>query len=167
MKAFIYLIAGIMGLLIVTTTTASEKQVVGWIEKIRIFPGGFVLPAKIDTGADNSSLSVKDFTLFDRDNADWVRFTVIDSGGKEHELERKLVRVAKIKRHSGPRQERPVVLLGICLGKYYHEAEVNLVDRSKFKFPLLIGRSFAADAVIVDPSATYTADPECPGAPVE
>jgi hypothetical protein len=167
MKAVIYLIIGILALLTVTTSTASEKQVVGWVERVRIFPGGFVLPAKIDTGADNSSLNVEGFTVFDRNNEDWVRFTVVDSNGKEHELERRLVRVAKIKRHSGPRQERPVVLLGICLGKHYRETEVNLVDRSKFKFPLLIGRSFTADAVVVDPAATYNAEPECPGAPVE
>lgn len=167
MKSAICLIVGLLGLLLVTTATASEKKVVGWIEKARIFPRGFVLPAKIDTGADNSSLNVREFTLFDRGDEAWVRFTVIDSEGKEHKLERKLVRVAKIKRHSGPRQERPVVLLGICVGGYYNETQVNLVDRSKFKYPLLIGRSFAADAMIVDPSATYTLEPECPGAPVE
>lgn len=167
MKVAICLIAGVLGLLMITTPTAAEKQVVGWIEKARIYPGGFVLPAKIDTGADNSSLNVEAFTLFDRGNEEWVRFTVTDSDGKEHKFERKLVRLAKIKRHTGPRQERPVVMLGICLGKYYNETQVNLVDRSKFKFPLLIGRSFAAEAVVVDPSVTYTVEPECPGAPVE
>jgi hypothetical protein len=167
MKSVICIIVGVLGLLLATSATASEKKVVGWIERARIFPGGFALPAKIDTGADHSSLNVKGFTLFDRDNEDWVRFTVTDDDGKEHKFERKMVRLAKIKRHSGPRQERPVVLLGICVGGHYHETEVNLVDRSKFKYPLLIGRSFSADAMIVDPSATYTVEPDCPGASVE
>ena len=119
----------------VTTGIASEKQLVGWIEKARIFPGGLVLPAKIDTGADNSSLNVPGYTLFDRDNEEWVRFTVFDNDGKPHEYERKLIRLAKIKRNKCPRQKRPVVMLGICVGKRYQEVEVNLVDRSKFEIP--------------------------------
>ena len=92
---------------------------------------------------------------------------VIDDTGKQHKLEKKLVRLAKIKRHSGPRQERPVALLGICVGAFYREVEVNLVDRSKFKYPLLVGRSFLSGALTVDPSKTYSVEPACPGAPVE
>ena len=60
-----------------------------------------------------------------------------------------------------------MVLLGICVGAYYREVEVNLVDRSKFKYPLLVGRSFLSGALIVDPSKTYAVEPNCPGAPVE
>lgn len=167
MKATVFLISAVLGLLMVATPAASEKQLVGWVEKARIFPGGLVLAAKIDTGADNSSLNVTDFSVINRENEPWVRFTVADSGGNEHKFERRLVRLAKIKRHSGPRQERPVVLLGVCVGRKYREVEVNLVDRSKFKYPLLIGRSFASDTLLVDSSAQYTVEPECPGAPVE
>ena len=34
------------------------KPVVGWLEQIRIFPSGLLFEAKLDTGADVSSLSV-------------------------------------------------------------------------------------------------------------
>jgi hypothetical protein len=146
---------------------ASEKEIIGGFEKARIFPGGYQLSAKIDTGADHSSLNVTDFTPFRRETADWVRFIVVDDNGKEHKLEKKLLRLTRIKRHSAPRQERPVVLLGICVGSHYREAEVNLVDRGQFKFPLLIGRSFLSGAFIVDPSKSYSVEPACPGGPVE
>jgi len=167
MKATFYLLAIASSIPIIATAFASEKHMVGWLEKARIFPGGYQVSAKIDTGADNSSLNVRNFTAFQREGQEWARFTVTDDSGKEHKLEKKIVRLAKIKRHSGPRQERPVVLLGICVGAVYREVEVNLVDRSKFKYPLLVGRSFMSGALTVDPSKTYAVEPNCPGAPGE
>jgi len=167
MKATFYLIVIASSILAAATAFASEKLVVGWLEKARIFPGGFRLSAKIDTGADNSSLSVQDLTWFQREGEEWVRFVVIDEAGRQHKLEKKLVRLARIKRHSAARQERAVALLGICVGAIYREVEVNLVDRSKFKYPLLVGRSFLSGALTVDPSKTFSVEPECPGAPVE
>jgi hypothetical protein len=167
MKATFYLLMIASSISVIATALAAEKQTVGWLEKARIFPGGYQISAKIDTGADNSSLNVQDFTAFQRDGQEWARFTVIDDNGKQHKLEKKIVRLAKIKRHSAPRQERPVVLLGICLGAVYREVEVNLVDRSKFKYPLLVGRTFMSGALTVDPSKTYAVEPDCLGAPVE
>jgi hypothetical protein len=167
MKAAVGLIIGMSGLLMATIATASQTQVVGWLERALIFPGGFALSAKMDTGADNSSLNVPDFTIENREGQEWVRFKVIDGEGKTHQFEKKLVRVAKIKRHGAPRQERPVVMLGICVGKHYREVEVNLVDRRTYKYPLLIGRSFMSGAMIVDPSKSFVLEPECRGAPVE
>ncbi len=167
MKAIFYLLMIVSSIPVIATVFASEKHMVGWLEKALIFPGGYELSAKIDTGADNSSLSVRDVTMFQREGEEWARFTVIDDNGKQHNLEKKLVRVAKIKRHAAARQERPVVLLGICVGAFYREVEVNLVDRTKFKYPLLVGRSFLSGALTVDPAKTYAVEPNCPGAPVE
>lgn len=164
MRTWFSLLSCVIGVLGLAGVVLSEtKQMVGWAEKVRIFPGNLMLLAKIDTGADNCSLHVPDFTLFERNGAQWIRFEVKDQSGDSATLERQVVRTAKIKRHSGRRQERPVVLLNICLGKIVREAEVNLVDRARFKFPLLIGRSFMADRISVDPSVQYTMEPDCPG----
>jgi len=119
MKTVVGLVMAILSVFVAATANASERQSVGWIERAAIFPGGFVLPAKMDTGADNSSLSVTDFTLDHRDGQEWVRFSVIDGDGKPHAFERKLVRIARIKRSDATAQERPVVMLGICVGKYF------------------------------------------------
>ena len=143
------------------TASAGNKQVVGWVEKARISPGNIVLAAKMDSGADNSSLNVPDFTEFERNGEKWVRFELVSDNGHNTVIERKLVRVAKIKRHGGSRQIRPVVLMGICVGNYYRQVEVNLVDRSNFKYPLLIGRSFMQDKILIDPSVQYTLEPAC------
>jgi hypothetical protein len=155
----LFLLIGISG--IATGVHADMKPIFGWVERARISPAHVVLSAKLDTGADHSSLNVGHVTAFQRDGEDWVRFEVTSDEGKTETLERKLVRTAKIKRHSGPRQERPVVRLGICIGNFYGETEVNLVDRSRFKYQLLIGRSFMQDKLLVDPSRQYTSEPQC------
>ena len=64
-------------------------------------------------------------------------------------------------RHTGNSQMRPVILLRICLGGVRKEAEVNLVDRSRFKYPLLIGRSFLAGDFLIDSDQTYLLKPLC------
>lgn len=142
-----------------------DKLIVGWVEKVRIFPGNVVVHAKVDTGADNSSLNAPAMEEFTRDGAKWVRFDFTTREGKTVTIEREVVRVAKIKRHTGKRQERPVVRMRICIGNVSREAEVNLVDRSRFKYEMLIGRSFMGDKLLVDPSKKYTRDPLCAGAP--
>jgi hypothetical protein len=43
----------------------------------------------------------------------------------------------------------------------YKEVEVNLEDRSKFNYQLLIGRSYLKNSFLVDASATFTLKPNC------
>lgn len=54
-----------------------------------------------------------------------------------------------------------MVALGICLGGYRRIAEVNLVNRARFEYPMLIGRSFLANDFLVDPGATLLLEPRC------
>ena len=163
MKSVFSLFPMIFGLGFAANLGGGSKQVMGVIEDARIFPGNFIISAKLDTGADNSSLNVRGLTQFHREGAPWVRFEVTDRDGKSVTIERNLVRTAKIKRHQGPRHERPVVLMGVCIGNHYKEVEVNLVDRSRFKYQLLIGRSFLKGGIVVDPGLERTAEPECRG----
>jgi hypothetical protein len=138
-----------------------DKQTVGWIEKALIYPGGVPFDAKLDTGAATTSINAVDIEKFDQNGQEWVRFNAVDKSGKRFPFERKLLGVAEIKRHQGPPQRRYVVKMGICVGNHYADTDVNLIDRSRFKYPLLIGRSFMAGRLIPDPSAEYTVEPEC------
>ena len=167
MKIIFYLlaIAGVISLVLTPLVTAQNKQVVGWLEKIHIYPGNLVIHAKLDTGAKNSSLNVSHLTVFQCNGEQWVRFNVASRYGKTVTIERKVERTAKIKRHGAKPQIRFAVLLGICLGNVYKEVEVNLVDRSGFIYQMLIGRSFLAGNFIVDPAAKYTSKPNCKGVP--
>ena len=86
---------------------------------------------------------------------------MVTLSGRKVTLERRLVREARIKRHQGKVQIRPVVRLEICLGKFYKEMEVNLVDRRGYKYPMLVGRSFLGGLVAVDLSLQYQVEPDC------
>jgi hypothetical protein len=140
---------------------AHAKEIVGWVEKVRIYPGKLLVEARVDTGADISSLHCDCITSFDRNGEKWVSFVVETSDGRPVLMERKVVRVAKIKRHFGEVQERMVVKLGVCLGKTYKEAEVTVVDRSGLTYPMLIGRDFLEGDFLVDPSVSYKTEPQC------
>ncbi|MDQ1240350.1 MAG: hypothetical protein QG577_2536 [Thermodesulfobacteriota bacterium] len=161
MNIGIHLLICAMLILVPVGLLGQDKQSVGWIEKAIIVPSNMVLDAKLDTGADTSSINAVDINKFDRDGETWVRFTVVDKTGKKVTLERKLLGVAEIKRHQGPPQKRLVVSLGICIGGHYAETDVNLVDRNRFKYPLLIGRRFMAGRLVPDPSVEYSAEPSC------
>ena len=140
----------------------AELRVAGWIERIALGEEGLILSAKLDTGADTSSLHAPEVHWFTRDGAHWVAFEVEGQGGRKVRFERKVVRVAQIKRRRGePPLDRPTVLMGVCLGHVYRVTEVNLADRSRFKQPFLVGRNFLAHHFAVDPARTHTVEPDC------
>ncbi len=141
--------------------TIQAKEVVGWVEKVTIHPGDLVVKAKIDSGAKTSSLNCRCYNFFKRDGKQWVKFTVVNYQGETTELEQPVVRIAKIKRHYGETQERPVVKLGLCLANTYKETEFTLIDRSGLNYQVLVGRQFLQEDFLVDPGETFTRKPAC------
>lgn len=137
----------------------AEKPVLGWLEKALIVPGGFILEAKLDTGADNTSLDARNIKVIYRDGKNILRFDVDDRQGKTYTLEREQVGIELVPQHFGDDEERPLVVLEICIGNECRNTLVNLVDRSKKKYPLLIGRSFMLDRVVIDGGGEYLTQP--------
>lgn len=141
---------------------AEERQIFGWLERVKVSHRGLVVEAKLDTGADNSSLHAEEIKTFNRGGKSMVRFLVADARtGELVELERKRVRRARIREHDGTHQQRPVVEMWVCLGALKKRVEVNLVDRSRFSVPFLLGRSAMHGQVLVDPDQTFTVAPSC------
>lgn len=139
-----------------------QKAIYGWIENVRIQPGDITLKAKLDTGATTSSLHAEDIEKFERDGEDWVRFFTRDPNADERvKVEREVSRRVKIVRHNGPSQRRVVVKIGVCVGNIYRESEASLIDRSNFTYPILIGRNFLEERILVDSAETFTTDPAC------
>jgi hypothetical protein len=162
MKFIISLLASILGTLICTFPLAAmDKKTVGWVERVRLQPGNILLEAKLDTGAEYSSLDATNIAKFSRDGQRWVRFEVDDHRGKTITMESPLLRQATIKRHYSKSQTRPVIRLRICIGDVSEETEVNLVDRHGFIYPILIGRKFMEGRLIIDPQQKFTVEPIC------
>lgn len=142
-------------------TDSSGKQVVGSEEYIFLSPPGKVFPARIDTGADTSSLDARDIERFERNGEPWVRFTILDpETGEELNLERKVVRnVRIIQAVAENKEQRQVVELQITLGNTTRSAEFTLSDRSHMEFPVLVGRNILMDSMSVDVSKKYISNP--------
>lgn len=140
---------------------SGDKQVVGWVEEVKIFPGKLKIKAKLDTGALNSSLHAIQIDEFKRGGEDWVRFSIENRQHHPDTFEKKVIRTARIKEHDRKSGERPAIRLGICLGNVFKEVEVNLVDRGRFKYRMLLGRSFLKDSFVVDSALMFTIDPQC------
>lgn len=139
-----------------------EKHIIGWIENIKILPENLSLSAKIDTGADHSSLNVINPAEFMKGKEKWIRFSILIQDDETLTLERPIVRFARIKRKGAPGQRRAVVLFNLCVGTLYKKnVPVNLADRTGYKYPMLIGRSFLKDSAIVDSSLTFSQSPSC------
>lgn len=134
--------------------------VIGQKEYVYLDKAGVKLPARIDTGATTSSIHASEIQQYERDGRNWVRFTITDpSTGKDMELERPLVRRVRIKRHGTEGQRRLIVKLWVTLGSIRSRTEFSLTDRSEFKLPVLIGRSFLHGSAVVDVTREYTTSP--------
>lgn len=147
--------------LMVSPFEIHSKEVVGWTENAVIYPGGMEIRAKIDTGAKTSSINCECHDFYEKDGEQWVRFSVTNYKDEQIWLDKKVHRTVKIKRHFGKSQERPVVLLGVCLGGVHREVEVNIIDRSGLKYPMLIGRTFLKNKFLVDSGAQFINPPHC------
>jgi len=145
----------------------SEKIILGWIENIYLQPYDLKAKAKLDTGAKTSSIHAKNIEYFEKDGDRWVRFQFSsDTKLKEKKykegkskkvvtIEAPLTRSALIKRHKHTSMERPVVTLPFNLAGKEYKAEFTLTDRSKFLYPVLMGRRFLKHVAIVDPGNTF------------
>lgn len=133
---------------------ASNKLVVGALEKVWLSDMEFALTARIDTGAETSSLDARNIELFERDGKRWVRFEILDPGINESvPVERRVERTVGIV-HSGSTKanRRPVVKMGIVTGHVNQTAEFSLSDRSHSSYQVLIGRNILKDVMVVDVS---------------
>ena len=142
----------------------AEKSIIGWVEPVRIVNNGNELhfAAKIDTGADYSSIDFESLEVITRDNETWLRFQLEDDNGKTATLERPLHKKTLVKRKGAESQPRFVVMLELCLGEIRHITRFSLVDRHNYKYRLLIGRNFLRKRFVIDPSLKNTTPRICP-----
>lgn len=136
-----------------------DKQVVGSVESVHISPPGITLEARIDTGAEVSSLDAREITEFKRDGNTWVRFRIVNAEGEPSaEIERRVVRHVRILQSSTEDSERrPVVRMRVAVGAHAQVAEFTLTDRKHLTYPVLIGRNVLKDVMVVDVSRTHIA----------
>lgn len=144
---------------------SKNRVIAGWVEPIVLIESGDRIKAKLDTGAKTSSVNAFDIERYKKKGKTWVRFKLVykTATGEERELQmqRPLVRNIKVKEHEGPNDRRAVVMLEFCFAGQMHSTQFSLVDRSKFVYPVLLGRRFLENAVLLDPKATFLTQASC------
>ena len=140
---------------------SGEKRELGWVENARLLPEDIRLSAKLDTGANTTSLGVEKLTRFERNGRPWVRFGLTDKKGQTFVFERPVIRTVRVKRSQARTRARPVVMLTICLGGEFSDETVTLAVRSHLLYPLLIGRASMEGRFLVNPSRKRTHPATC------
>ena len=133
-----------------------DYLLIGDVEYVLLQPEGLRLKARVDTGATTSSLGIDHSQRFERDGEPWVRFAVAHPlTGELIELNRRVERIAMVKRHGQVSESRLVVQLELQLGSIKKLVEVNLADRGNLKYPALIGRNYINGTAVVDVSRSF------------
>jgi hypothetical protein len=164
LAAFHGFVALLLFLFLSTQSLAATRdlEIVGWVENAILVGLGIGLKAKLDTGAETSSLDAAIIKKFRKNGKRWVRFRIIDrQSGKEYIVVRERVRTLGVTQHDGSAQTRPVVMMQVCIASRMLATEVSLIDRSEFNYPLLLGRNTLKSFALVDPANTFLSDPEC------
>ena len=139
-----------------------ELVILGWVENVVVVETGFRLKAKLDSGAETSSLDARIIKKFRKGGKHWVRFALTNpKSGEEHVFVRERVRTIGVVQHDGVSQVRPTVKMEFCLAERLLDVEVSLVDRSEFTYRLLLGRSALESFALIDPGSTYLSRPQC------
>ncbi|PRY65613.1 hypothetical protein B0H98_102137 [Vreelandella songnenensis] len=150
--------------------TLETKTIVGRSEWVGLPSIGTYLKARVDSGANTSSLSASDITRFERDGEDWVRFKlalndddVVVESLRDEWIEAPVDRRVRIVQASGE-ESRPVISLLMTLGPIRENVQFTLNDRSHLDFPVLLGRRFLMDIAVIDVAQSYVHErPEFPG----
>ena len=166
-KAFLGVLGAsvLAGSLLVSANVQAEDKVFGWVENAYIEPWGIAVKAKLDSGALTSSLDARDIEMFEKDGEEWVRFRLKledqESGDTfSDQIERPLYREQTV-RGAGGRDERPVVLMDVCMGDTIYEEQFSLRDREEMIYPLLLGRRTISHLGLLDVRNTFLQEPEC------
>lgn len=136
---------------------AMTMPVIGWKEYVA-FPEWHIshIRAKVDTGAQTTSLHVEDIEELP-DNR--VKFHVITSkarGSKSIEIVTDIKRIGMVRSSNGVESRRYFVETRLRMGNMERVVEVNLENRHQMKYRMLVGRSTLEGMAIVDVSQTYT-----------
>lgn len=142
------------------------KMIVGRLEQLWFPNFDLLLAARVDTGAETSSIDARNIERFERNGKPWVRFEISRPGSEEGiSLEREVARVVSIVQSSQPEGERrPVIEMEIAVGPVKQTAEFTLSDRSHLNHQAMIGRNILQDVMLVDVSKKNLAPPTTDGA---
>lgn len=135
---------------------AYSMPVAGGIETLYVTPLKMPFQARMDTGAETSSIDAKNMRPFERDGEKWISFDIVNrKNGEKHHFEKRIKRKTKIVRPEIS-ETRYTVNMNIKMGREIITAEFTLADRERFDYQVLIGRNIINGRFIIDPTTENT-----------
>lgn len=139
--------------------------IVGYIENVEIPKAKLDLKAKLDTGAQTTSVhaTIIDITKPSKDSEHGdIIFTIEADENKSSHIRKPINRWVRIKSKDGGFIRRPVVNITFCIAGILIVEEANLSNRDHYMYDVLIGRNMLEKGrLIVDSAQTFTIKPEC------
>lgn len=114
--------------------------------------------ARIDSGAQTSSIHAANIQPFNRDGEQWVSFDIYplpESRRVVIKNECQVVSVKKVKNTGGISESRYVIKTPLTIGDATFDIELTLANRDAMGFRMLLGREAMNDRFLVDPSRSY------------
>jgi hypothetical protein len=141
---------------------AQESPVIiGWKERVS-FPDWGVrrVRVKIDTGARTSALGVDFYDLADDPNVGPVVQLTITFDRKwpdrQTTIRAPLLGQAIVCNSSGMKEQRPVIETTIRLGPVTKQVRFTIANRSRMRFPVILGRRALAGDFLIDVEQSFT-----------
>ncbi|MFV1960304.1 MAG: ATP-dependent zinc protease [Acidimicrobiia bacterium] len=135
------------------------RATIGWREWVQMPEFGVTeIKAKVDTGADNSSLHAFDIERFDRDGVPFVKFEIHPRQRKRKPTivcEAEVVKERRVRNPGGRTQVRPVIRTRLNVAGREFETLINLTTRDEMTFRMLLGRRSIRNEFVVDPGRSY------------
>ncbi|MBN2653310.1 MAG: 30S ribosomal protein S6--L-glutamate ligase [Spirochaetales bacterium] len=129
----------------------SRKKTVGRLESVTLPALSLTnIQAKIDTGADSSSLHCESLSFCKEDKS--VQFTVETNDKELKTFTYPVSKMKWVKSSNGIKEYRFYIKTELEIRDQIYRIEVSLTDRSQMKYQMLIGRQFLHNKFLVDVS---------------
>ncbi len=110
--------------------------------------------ARLDTGADTSSLHAGEVDVFEKGGTDLLHFFTHNHHGERIECEAEVFREEAVKSSTGRSLQQVFIQTPVkTMGGLEWMVRLSLADRSVMKCPMLLGRKALAGRFVVDPQA--------------
>jgi len=149
------------------TKELATKTILGWREWIGL-PALQVgaIKAKIDTGANTSSLHAFEIERYRRHGKDFVRFQIHPiqrSIRKTIQASAPLLGMRAVRSSNGVQSERPVIQTEMEIFDQQWMIELTLANRDQMGFRMLLGREALRGRFLIDVGASYRDKSRLPG----
>lgn len=134
-------------------------KTIGWREWVQLPDFGVdEIKAKVDTGADNSSLHAFNIERFEEEGVPMVRFEIHPRQRKRSpsiDCVAEVIKERLVKNPGGRAELRPVIRTTVVVADVKLDALVNLTTRDEMTFRMLLGRRTVRRHFVVDPGRSY------------